>query len=61
MINFICMDNDEELQAGMALRSPMTLLIPNRLGVGFSETGTATETGREVFTARERSLFVVAV
>ena len=58
MINFVSLDNDEELEVGMTFHSPIPLRIPNRLGVGFSETWTVTESGCEVLTKRDRSLFI---
>ena len=58
MLNFVSLDNDEELEVGMTFHSPIPLRIPNRLGLGFSETWTVTESGCEVLTKRDRSLFV---
>jgi Xaa-Pro dipeptidase len=50
----------EPLVAGMAFLTPITLRLPGKLGVGFTDVFAVTETGCEVLTARERSLHVVA-
>ena len=60
MINFVSLDNEEELEAGMTFHSPIPLRIPNRLGVGFSETWAVTDTGCEVLTNNQRELFIAA-
>jgi Xaa-Pro dipeptidase len=58
MINFISHDNHDELETGMTFHSPFSLRIPNRFGVGFSETWAVTDDGCEVLTPHDRSLFV---
>jgi Xaa-Pro aminopeptidase len=60
MINFVSLDDEEELEAGMTFHSPIPFRVPNRFGVGFSETWTVTEVGCEVLTKRDRSLYVAA-
>ncbi|MEE9248269.1 MAG: Xaa-Pro peptidase family protein [Dehalococcoidia bacterium] len=58
MINFVAEGNDEPLEPGMTFHSPIPLRVPGILGVGFSETWAVTETGCEVLTKHDRSLYV---
>jgi Xaa-Pro aminopeptidase len=48
--------NPRPLQAGMVFHLPMTLRIPGRLGVGFSETLIITATGAEIGGSTARAL-----
>jgi Xaa-Pro dipeptidase len=44
------------LQAGMVFHQPVSLRIPGRVGVGFSDTVLITETGCERLTGTPRTL-----
>jgi Xaa-Pro aminopeptidase len=61
MIDFISADSEMTLEAGMTFHSPIPLRVPNRFGVGFSETWLVTETGTEVLTPHDRSLHVAPI
>ena len=56
---FIAEGVDEPLQPGMVFHTPLTIHVPGKRGVGFSETVLVTQTGWESLTAQERSLRVV--
>ena len=56
---FIAEGVDEPLLPGMTFHTPLTIHVPGKRGVGFSETVLVTETGWESLTAQERSLRVV--
>lgn len=58
---FIAEGVDEPLQAGMVFHTPLTIHVPGKLGVGFSETVLVTESGWESLTAQSRELVVVPV
>ncbi|MFQ5872410.1 MAG: M24 family metallopeptidase [Dehalococcoidia bacterium] len=56
---FIAEGVHEPLQKGMVFHTPMTIHVPGKCGVGFSETIVVTDTGCESLTAKERELAVV--
>ena len=56
---FIAEGVHELLQVGMVFHTPMTIHVPGKCGVGFSETILVTESGCESLTAQERELVVV--
>lgn len=52
-------DDPRVLEPGMVFHIPPALRVPNRYGVGFSETILITETGCEVLTTLPRALRIV--
>lgn len=50
---------EEPLKPGMTFYSPVSLRLPGRLGIGFSDTIAVTETGCEVITEHDRALTIV--
>jgi len=46
------------LEAGMTFYSPVSLRLPGKLGIGFSDTITVTQSGCEVLTEHDRTLSV---
>ena len=56
---FIAEGVHDLLQVGMVFHTPMTIHVPGKCGVGFSETILVTETGCESLTAQERELVVI--
>lgn len=56
---FIAEGVHEPLQQGMVFHTPLTIHVPGKCGVGFSETILVTDTGCESLTAQERELVVL--
>ena len=60
MIIYVAEGIDQPLLPGMSFHSPLPLRIPGSMGVGFSETWAATETGCEILTQHDMDLYVAA-
>lgn len=50
----------ETFVPGMTFLTPVTVRLPGKLGVGYTETFLVTENGCEVLTARDRSLKIIS-
>jgi Xaa-Pro dipeptidase len=58
-ITYVANGIDQPLRPGMTFHSPISLRIPGKVGIGFSETWVVTETGCELLTEHDRTLTVV--
>jgi Xaa-Pro aminopeptidase len=58
-ITYVAEGINQPLRPGMTFHSPISLRLPGKVGVGFSETWAVTETGCELLTEHDRTLTVV--
>jgi Xaa-Pro aminopeptidase len=58
-ITYVAEGIDQPLRPGMTFHSPISLRLPGKVGVGFSETWVVTEAGCELLTEHDRTLTVV--